>query len=140
MSEPKENKPVILSLHSRGNPDFPRYVISDQYLRYWTGTDWTEQHDETKALVYANSNEALKQMEKLLRVHYKDKPVHRFFAPLYIDLFTDAKVSKKELTEWLVKVTKLIMDTTQHGNGPTADSYGTCRIEYGEIKEIKGIK
>jgi|694.fasta_scaffold53408_2 hypothetical protein len=136
MSENTE-KPVVLSLHNCGTPEYPRYMISDQYLRYWTGNDWSVQGDQDSALIYADSNRALQDMHNLMLIVYGQKPMHRFYAPLYIDLFTDKKVSKREITKWLVKVTKLLLDTTNHGNGPIDGSYGTCRIEYGEMKECK---
>lgn len=137
MSDKKEKQPIILSLHNRGNIEFPRYMISDQYLRYWTGKDWTQQKDEDGALVYANANSALEDMHQLMMIQHQGQAVYRFHAPLYVELFTNNQVTKKQLQQWLVKVTKLIMDTTEYGNGPIAGSYGTCRIEYGELKEQK---
>ena len=137
MSEPKRTQPVFLSLHNKGNTEFSRFVISDQYLRYWTGTDWSIQNDEDAALVYANAHAALEDMDQLLMMSYGKKPKSKYVAPLYIDLYSDQKVSKKQLRSWLVKVTKLIMDTTKHGNGPLQGSYGSCRIEFGEMQELK---
>lgn len=136
MSDSKRTQPVFLSLHNQGNVDFPRFVISDQYLRYWTGQDWSKQNDEDAALVYANANAALEDMHQLLMLSYGKKPKSTFVAPLYIDVYSESKFSKKQLRSWLVKVTKLIMDTTKHGNGPLEGSYGTCRIEFGEMQEL----
>jgi hypothetical protein len=137
MSNSKNQQPIVLSLHNRGNVDYPRYMISDQYLRYWTGNGWSKQEDEDAAMVYAESNVALEEMHQLMMLDHGKRPKYRFCAPLYIDLYVDNEVSKRKLQSWLVKVTKLIMDTTKHGNGPLAGSYGTCRIEYGEMKECE---
>lgn len=137
MNTPEKDQPLILSLHYRGNVKFPRYIVSDQYLRYWTGEDWTEQHNEAKAFVYASVNAAMEDMHKLLKATYKDKPVFKYVVPLHIELFSDQKVNMNDLIQWLVNSTKLIMDTPKHGNGPMVGSYGSCRIDYSELKEEK---
>lgn len=136
-SKEKEKRPVILSLVPLGTPEYPRYVIADQYLRYWTGDSWTEQKDDAHALVYANSNDALHDMNKLLMVDHEKKQVKRYRAPMYIDLYSDGTISKRELQMWLLKATKLIIDSPKHGNGPIAGSLGSCRINFGELEEYK---
>ena len=133
MSHPKDRQPITLSLHNSGTTKFPRYMISDQYLRYWTGDEWTEQQDETHAYIYADYNTAMEDMHKLMLKPHEQLPVHRFAAPLYIELHTDQKFTEDQLQDWLIKVTKLLMDTPNHGNGPFAGSYVACRIEYNEL-------
>ena len=135
--QPKEKQPIILSLIPRGSPDHQRYLIANQYLQYWTGETWSEQYDDTKALVYHSSNEALTVMQRMLMTEHSHLPVKRYRAPIYIDLFSDAPISEHDLKQWLVKVTKLILDSPKHGNGPVAGTLGTCRIEYGELEELK---
>jgi hypothetical protein len=132
-----KDQSLILSLHNIGNPEFPRFVISNQYLQYWSGNDWTKQADESKASIYADSNSALEDMHKILLQIYKEKPVSRFCAPFHIELFSDDAITLNQLKDWLFKVMKLIMDTPKHGNGPLKSSYGTCWIDLSELKEIK---
>jgi hypothetical protein len=55
---------------------------------------------------------------------------------VYLDLFSPQHVSLRDIQQWLVKTTKLIVDSPKHGNGPVAGSLGTIRIEFGELKEM----
>ena len=133
---PKEKQPIILSLIPRGNPEFPRYSISDQYLRYWTGETWTEPGKDQTALLYSSSNEALIEMNRLLVVEHSTLTVTRYVAPIYIELRSEKPIPMDELKRWLLRATKLLIDSPKHGNGPVAGSLGSCRIEYGELEEI----
>lgn len=135
---PQEKQPIILSLIPRGTPEFPRYSISDQYLRYWTGETWSEQGKDQGAVLYSSANEALTEMNRLLVVEHADLTLTRYVAPLYIELRAETPISLHDLTMWLFKATKLIIDSPQHGNGPVAGSLGSCRIAYGEMKELGG--
>ena len=139
MSDKKEKQPVILSVISRGTPEFPRFSIADQYLRYWTGDTWTEAKQEKDALVYSTSNEALTDMHKLLMTQYEGLPVYRFKAPIYIELFAEKPVPLRDFKFWLFHATKLLIDSPRLGNGPIAGSLGTCRIEYGEMETIDDV-
>ena len=130
-----EKQPIILSVHRAGTPQFPRYFISDQYKRVWTGEGWSE--DEKDGLLYGNSPEACNEVQRLLMLDYMDKPVRRFRAPVYVDLFTDKPLTKQEIARWLVKVSRLLIDSPQHGNGPLSGTLGLVRIEWSEMKEIK---
>lgn len=132
-----EQQPQILSLHNHGSPAFPRFVISDQYLRYWTGSDWSEPQDLSEAYLYADSTAGLDDMHMLMVKRYGKKRLRRFLAPLCIELYCDSEVSIEDLKEWFGRVSKLIMDTPTHGNGPVAGSYGSCLIDFEEMKEMK---
>lgn len=134
---PMDKQTIILSLIPRGSPDHLRYLIANQYLQYWTGETWSDQSDDKKALVYHSANEALHEMRKMLMTEHQHLPMKRYRAPIYIDLFSDAPISEHDLKQWLVKVSKLILDSPKHGNGPVAGTLGTCRIEYGELEELK---
>jgi hypothetical protein len=63
MNEPNP-APIVLTVHRRGVPEFERFVISDQYLRYWTGDEWSSK--ENDAQVFCDNNEALERVQKLL--------------------------------------------------------------------------
>ncbi len=134
---PIEKRPIVLSIHSTGTPDFPRFLISDQRLRYWTGEEWSDQGDQSNALIYADSNQAINEMQKLLTMQYENMPVRRYRAPLFIDLYSEKEVSIRDLQKWLVKVTKLLIDSPRYGNGPVDGSLGICRIEFGDMEKIK---
>lgn len=130
-----ERRPMILSVHRAGTPKFPRYFISDQFMRVWTGDGWSD--DERDGLLYGDSPEACRVVQRLLTLEYIDKPVRRFRAPVYLDLFSDTPLTKDEITRWLAKVARLIIDSPRHGNGPVEGTLGLVRIGWGELKEIK---
>ena len=135
MSDEKERRPVVLSVVPAGNPDFPRVRICDQYLRYWTGEDWSD--SEKDGLVYANSNEACIEVQRLLMLEYMQLPHKRYRAPVYLDLFCDHEVPLIEIKRWLHKVAKLLIDSPAHGNGPTEGTLGLANIQWGELEEVK---
>lgn len=132
-----ERRPLILSLIPRGTPEHPRYSIADQFLRYWDGDQWTGQGEIRKATTFADANDALDEMNRLLRLEYSSLPIRKFCAPIYIDLRTENEISIRDLQSWLVRATKFILDSPNHGNGPVAGSLGTCRVEWGEIRELQ---
>jgi hypothetical protein len=63
-----ERPTTVLSLHLRGTPQFPRWVISDQFLRYFEGDSWSAQGDERKAKIFASSNHACQVMRRRLQL------------------------------------------------------------------------
>jgi hypothetical protein len=130
-----ERRPIILSVHRAGTPQFPRYFISDQYKRVWTGEGWSD--DERDGLLYGDSPEACNEVHRLLMLEYMEKPMRRFRAPVYLDLFSDKPLTKTEIARWLAKVSRLLIDSPEHGIGPVEGTLGLVRIEWGELKEVK---
>jgi hypothetical protein len=133
---PKESRPMILSVVAAGTPEHQRWLISDQFLRYFTGSGWTEQGVVSGAVLYTSSNDAIDQLHTILIAQYHSLPKRRFVAPVYLDLYSPQQVSVRDIQQWLVKTTKLLVDSPKHGNGPVAGSFGAIRIEFGEIKEM----
>jgi hypothetical protein len=133
----KREKPVpILSVFAAGTPEHPRYVIADQYLRYFAlENGWSEQRDMSAATLFATCEEALRMVDTLLVVRHSDLPRKVYTAPVTIELFSPQEVSERDLQQWLMRVAKLILDTPQHGNGPVAGSYGSVRIDFSQLKE-----
>jgi hypothetical protein len=136
MSDQEEKQPVILTVVNAGTPEFPRYLIANQFLQYFTGSGWTEQKSERGALVYRDANDALETSSSLLLLKHEHLPVKFFHAPLYLQLHSPQEVSMAELKWWLFRATKLLVDSPRFGNGPVAGSLGICRIEYSELKEL----
>jgi hypothetical protein len=133
----EEKRPVILSLHQLGTPDHQRFCISDQYLRYWAGSKgWTEQHDQANATLFASAQEALVMMNTIMLIKFAHLPKRTYVAPLILDLYAPAEVSIRDLQMWLLRISKVLMDTPRHGNGPLEGSYGSVRVNYGELKEV----
>ena len=128
-------RPIVLSLINMGTPDFPRFAISDQFLRYFDGQNWTP--DQSRALLFSDDNLACHEMQRLLMLDYMGKPLRRFRAPVYIDLYASNEVTLDQLAAWLVRVAKLLIDSPKHGNGPVEGTLGLCRINWDELEEIK---
>jgi hypothetical protein len=53
-----------------------------------------------------------------------------------IELFAPAEVSIRDLQQWLVRTTKLLIDSPRFGNGPIEGSYGAVRIDWGQLREV----
>lgn len=132
MSE--QPRPIILSVHRCGSPDFERFVISDQFLRYYTGSDWSL--DAKQALLYVDVPSAATTIHNLLLVEYHSKSVRRFRAPVEIERYGADELSINDLQRWLAKVTRLVMDSPKFGNGPLQGSLGLATIRWGELKEV----
>jgi hypothetical protein len=134
----KRDKPTpILSVLSAGTPEHPRFVIADQYLRYFAlEKGWSEQRDLSAATLFATCEEALQMIHTLLVVSHSDQPRKVYTAPVTIELFSLEQVSERDLQQWLMRVAKLILDTPKHGNGPVAGSYGSVRIDFSQLKEV----
>lgn len=130
-----EKRPVVLSLINKGTPDHPRFLISDQFMRFYDGEAWTE--NEEKGLLYADSNEACKEMQRLLAVDYEGLPVRRFRAPIYLDLYAASDIPIHEVASWLVRVARLLIDSPKFGNGPVEGALGLTHIDWTELEEIR---
>lgn len=134
----EERPPVILSVVPAGTPSFPRFRISDQFARYWNAIDgWTEPQNEAYGTLYDSANEACHEVRRLLMLEYGNLPCKTYKAPVYLHLYADKEVSKEDLQKWLVKVSKLLIDSPSHGNGPVEGSLGICILDWGELEESK---
>lgn len=125
---------MILSVHRAGTPQFPRYFISDQFNRVWTGEDWSD--DERDGSLYGDPPEACLEVQRLLKAEYSDKPMRRFRVPEYLDLFADEPHPTMQIVRWLAKASRLLIDSPEQGNGPAEGTLGLVRIEWGEIQEV----
>ena len=125
---------LVLSLVAT-SLDHPRYLISDQQCRFWTGSEWSE--EETDGCLFASVNDAGRTVHEILLAQHGDKPMRRFVAPVYVDVFSESDLTLNQITEWLVKVARLTMDSEAHGNGPVDESLGLTLIDWSKLKEIK---
>lgn len=130
-----EKPSMILSVHRAGSPQFPRYFISDQFNRVWTGEGWSD--NERDGLLYGDSPEACREVQRLLQLEYMDKPMRKFFAPVYLDLYADEPLPTVQIVRWLAKASRLLIDSPEQGNGPVEGTLGLVRIEWGEIQEVR---
>ena len=126
---------LILSLVATGTPEHPRFLIADPNENFWTGEDWSD--EETDGCLFASVNDAGQTVQEILLAQHGDKPMRRFVAPVYVDVFSDTNLTQDQIKEWLVKVARLTMDAEAHGNGPVDDSLGLTLIDWNKLREIK---
>lgn len=129
---------LVLSLVSTGTTQHLRFLIADSQCKFWTGKDWSEK--ESDGCLFASVNDAGQAVQEIMLAEYGDKPMRRFVAPVFLDLYADTDLTLDQITEWLVKVARLTMDAEQHGNGPVAESFGLTKIDWSKLKEIKTAK
>jgi hypothetical protein len=123
---------LVLSIIATGTPQHPRFMISDSSDNFWTGSDWTEH--ESDGCLFANVNDAGRAIQKILLAEYGQKPMRRFVAPVYVDLYSETDVTLDQIRDWLVKVSRLTV-AEMHGNGPVEDSLGLTMIDWSKLKE-----
>ena len=127
---------LILSLVSTGTPQHPRFQIADPQQRLWTGEGWSEEEGEGRLYICVNT--AGRAIQEILLAQHGEKPLRRFTAPVHVDLYSDSDLTPDQITDWLVKVARLVMDSEKHGNGPTSGSLGLTWIDWSQLREIKG--
>ena len=126
---------LVLSIIATGTSQHPRFLISDSSDRFWTGSDWTEH--EADGCLFASVNDAGRAIQEILLAEYGQKPMRRFVAPVYVDLYSETDVTLDQIKDWLFKVSRLTVDAEMHGNGPVEESLGLTLIDWSELKEIK---
>ncbi|MEZ5945171.1 MAG: hypothetical protein R3C18_27675 [Planctomycetaceae bacterium] len=108
-----------ISLIKRGCDKFPRCIIAKgdafQNPVYWTGSDWTA--DEAEARVFANFTEAAWVRHDVLLDSLEGRPVHRYVAPLYIEIYGE-RPKLEDLRKWLEKAVRVVVNSPEHGLGP----------------------
>ena len=124
---------LVLSLVSTSTSQHPRFLIADPQSKFWTGSDWTEH--EADGCLFASVNDAGLAIQKILLAEYGQKPMRRFVAPVYVDLYSETDVTLDQIREWLFRVARLTVDTEQHGNGPVDHSLGLMMIDWSKLKE-----
>lgn len=125
---------LILSIIATGPPQHPRFQIADPQQRFWTGSGWSE--EEAEGRLYVSVNDAGRAIQEILLAEHGEKPLRRFTAPVHVDLYSDSELSLDQLSDWLLKVSRLVMDTETHGNGPVAGSLGLTWIDWSKLREI----
>jgi hypothetical protein len=130
-----DKPPIILPVIPAGTPLAPRYRIGSSDHRYWTGQHWSE--NEQDGLLYANSNDAYIEVQRLLMLQYIDRKHKRFRAPVDLDLWCDDEVPRDQLIRWLVRVSKLFLCCDQFGLGSQPDALGNISIQWNEIEEVQ---
>ena len=125
---------LTLSINSTGTCKHPRFQIADSQQRLWTGDNWTDK--ESEARLYATVNDAGLAIQEILLAEHGNQPLRRFTASVSVDLYADTDLTLDEISDWLVKVARLTIDSEKHGNGPVEGTLGLCNIDWSKIREI----
>jgi hypothetical protein len=126
----------MLSIIKKGSATFPRVIVAkgDEFRNraYWTGSGWSA--EETEALVFANANDASWVCHDVLMESVSDLPVHRFVAPIYIELYGD-KPKLADLRQWLERAMRIVVDSPRHGLGPK----GTVGLIIADVEKTRSV-
>lgn len=126
----------MISLVKKGTKDYPRYVLmrADPYQNpnFWSGSTWMP--SEADAILFNDVTEALWVYHDILMDSVGDRPVSRFVAPLYIEIYGD-KPKLADLRAWLEKAVRIVVNAPQHGLGPT-DTFGVLILDAEETKAV----
>jgi len=126
----------MLSIIKKGSATFPRVIVAkgDEFRNpaYWTGTGWSAEEDE--AMVFANATDASWVCHNVLMESVSDLPVHRFIAPIYIEIYGE-KPPLAALRQWLERAMRIVVDTPKHGLGPK----GTVGVIIADVEKTRGV-
>jgi len=136
MGNDAESASVVPSAVRVGSPQFERSMIADQQQRHWTGERWTAPGIRAGGRLFISAQHALVEMHRLQMLTFGSLPRTTWRAAACFDLWLPARVSPGEIKQWLYQHTKLIIDTTAHGSGPTPASYVAIRVDYGALVEV----
>ena len=75
-------------------------------------------------------------MREILLAEHSHKPVRKFRAPVYLELYTTEEISNSLIVDWLLRATRFILHADQHGMGPVNDSLGLVSVDWGQLEEI----
>lgn len=126
----------VLSIIKKGSATFPRVIVAkgDEFRNpaYWTGSGWSAEEDE--AMVFANANDASWVCHDVLLETVGNRPCHRYLVPLIVELYGD-KPKLADLSQWLERAMRIVVDTPKHGLGPK----GTVGFVIADVDEMKAV-
>jgi hypothetical protein len=125
---------MILTLENRGSIEHPRYVLMNSYG--WVFDEEVGEFVETGGTLYHDVNPATTKMREILLAEHGHKPVRKFRAPVYLELYTTEELTQAEIEDWALRATRLIIHADQHGMGPVNNSLGLVSVDWGKLEEI----
>ena len=125
---------MILTLENRGSIRHPRYVLMNSYG--WVFDEEADEFVESGGTLYHDVNPATTKMREILLAEHGHKPVRKFRAPVYLELYTTEEIKQAEIEDWCLKATRLIIHADQHGMGPVNESLGLVSVNWGQLEEI----
>ena len=126
----KNRKLPILSVVPTGSSDvFPRFLISDARDGLWNGHDFGP-----TGVLYADHNHAATDVQAILKKNFEGVEPQRYVVPLCVEALSHEPVSMAQVAQYLSRVSRLFLNTTDHGNGP-GSSLVLPRIEWHRMKQ-----
>jgi hypothetical protein len=102
----------------------------------WCWDDERQEFVEVGGTLYYRVNDATTKMREILLAEHGHKPVRKFRAPVYLELYTTEEIKQAEIEDWCLKATRLIIHADQHGMGPVNESLGLVSVNWGQLEEI----
>jgi len=125
---------MILTLENRGSISHPRFVLMNSY-----GGVFCEERGEfveSGGTLYYRVNDATTKMREILLAEHGDKPVRKFRAPVYLELYSTQDIPNCLIKDWALRATRLILHPEQ-GLGPGGNqNLGLVSIIWGDLEEI----
>ena len=130
-------QPLHLSVLNRGSIQFPRYLIGNGHLWFWTGLGWTG--IESDAVLFTDWNTVATEVQKLLLDHRttESAAIRTFVAPINLRLVGDDACSIQDMRGWAFAAARLLMDHPVSGIGPGSDSLVISSINWDQLKEVR---
>ena len=103
----------------------------------WCWDDEQQEFVETGGTLYHDVNPATMKMREILLAEHGHKPVRKFRAPVYLELYADDQIDQATIEDWCLKATRLILHP-DHGLGPDGESHslGLVSVNWSQLEEI----
>lgn len=125
---------MILSIENRGTIENPRFLLMNSFG--WFFDEEADEFVETGGTLYHQVNDATTKMREILLAEHGDKPVRRFRAPVYLDLYAIEEIPQNQVEDWALRATRLILHPDQ-GLGPGGGkNLGLVSIDWSKLEEL----
>ena len=121
----------ILRVVQIGNDEFDRIVIEDEQSQVWTGQAFGQ-----SGVLYADHKHAATDVQTILKKNFEGVNPQRYVVPLFVEVYSDEPVPVAQVAMYLSTASRLLLNTTDHGNGP-GDSLVLSWIDWNRIKKLK---
>ena len=121
----------ILRVVQIGNGEFERFLIEDEQSQVWTGQEFGQ-----SGVLYADHNHAAADVQAILKKNFEGVNPQRYVVTVFVEVFSDESVPMGDVALYLSKASWLLLNTTDHGNGP-GDSLVLPRVEWSLIKNVR---
>lgn len=121
--------PLYLTVEEFGPAAFRRWRIVDRAGRAWGGNGWAAA--PAAGMLFGSNQSACFEAQRLLMAEHVGKPVRRFTAPVYVDVFSHGEFDAEQLRRWLIRAARLNINYEGSDFGPLDGSLGVLQIEWG---------